>query len=131
MIQYLDDVLLISTDRELLAVEARGLASDPVTAGWKVSPKSHIDPKTSITWLGKTISGCDYSMTHAPKYLAQLLKGWLRLSYCTYMEKRARRVIGKILWAATPSRLPLPFLQGPMAWTTWAPLVLHIPLQRS
>ena len=27
----------------------------------------------------------------------------------------------KILWATTPSRLPLPFLQGPMAWTTWGP----------
>ena len=51
----------------------------------------------------------------------RLLKEWLRPCCCTYTEKRARRVIGKILWAATPSRLPVPFLQGPMAWTTWGP----------
>ena len=60
-------------------------------------------------------------MAQAPNYPAQVLKGSLRLSCCTYTKKRATRVIGKILWAATHSRLPPPFLQGPMAWTTWGP----------
>ena len=67
LIQYLDDVLLISTDRELLASQARGLASDLVSMGGKVSPKSDIVPKSSITWLGKIISGSDYSMAQAPR----------------------------------------------------------------
>ena len=52
--------------RDVLADEAKGLASDLVSAGWKGSPKSDIEPKTSITWLGKTISSSDLSLAQAP-----------------------------------------------------------------
>ena len=121
LIQYLDDVLLISTNPRCLRLEANQLAEDLSTAGWKVSPKSDLEPKTSVTWLGKTIDGATFSMAQAPTYLAQVIKGWVKLACRTYTEKRARRLVGKILWAATPSRQPLPFLQGPMAWTTWGP----------
>ena len=119
--QYLDDVLLISTNPLCLRLEANQLATDLSKAGWKVSPKSDLEPKTSVTWLGKTIDGATFSMAQAPTYLAQVIKGWVKLACRTYTEKRARRLVGKILWAATPSRQPLPFLQGPMAWTTWGP----------
>ena len=121
LIQYLDDVLLISTNPLCLSLEANQLATDLSKAGWKVSPKSDLEPKTSVTWLGKTIDGANFSMAQAPTYLAQVIKGWVKLACRTYTEKRARRLVGKILWAATPSRQPLPFLQGPMAWTTWGP----------
>ena len=104
LIQYLVDVLLVSVDPLVLGLEAQGLAADLKAAGWKVIPKAHLEPKTTITWLGKPIDDSRYSMSQAPTYLAQVVKGWVKLAYRTYTEKRARRLIGEILWAATPAR---------------------------
>ena len=86
-----------------------------------MSPKSVLEPISCIAWLGKKIDGRDFSMQQTHTYIAQTLKGWLHLACCTYIEEHLRRVIGKTLWAATPGRQALPFLQGPMAWPIWGP----------
>ena len=52
-------------------------------------------------------------------YIAQMVTMWLRLS--CYNEKRCRRLVGK----PAPSRLTLPFLQGPIAWSVWGPHTPH------
>ena len=60
-------------------------------------------------------------MQQTHTYLAQTLKGWLKLACCSYTEKRLRRVIRKVIWASAPGRQALPFLRGPMAWSIWGP----------
>ena len=95
------------------------------------SVTAHNASDTCITWLGKKIDGSDFSMQQTHTYLAHTLKGWLKLACCSYTKKRWCRVIGKIIWASTPGRQALPFLQGPMAWSIWAPHVLLTPPRTS
>ena len=121
LIQYLDDVVLVSTDSNVLRWDTRQLVEDLVEEGWVVSPKSVVEPSTSITWMGKTIKGESYEIQQSSVYIAQMVTMWLRLSCQGYSEKRCRRLVGKFLWAAAPGRLTLPFLQGPIAWSVWGP----------
>ena len=44
--------------------------------------------------------------------VSQVVKGWLKLPCCTYTEKRARRVVGEILWAVNPYRTAILYLKG-------------------
>ena len=89
LIQYLDDVLLASVSQRCCGVTLR-LARDLVQGGWVVSPKSALEPDTCVTWLGKKIDGSEFSMQQTHTYLAQTLKGWLKLACCSYTEKRLR-----------------------------------------
>ena len=54
LIQYLDDLLLISVDRAVLAEDAAALAADLRTAGWKVSPKSDLKPRLQSHGWGRS-----------------------------------------------------------------------------
>ena len=62
LIQYLDDVLLLSTDANVLRWDTKQLVPDLVEGGWVVSPKSVVEPSTSITWMGKSINGESYEI---------------------------------------------------------------------
>ena len=115
----MDDILLVSTDNNVLHWDTRQLVEDLVSGGWGVSPKSVIEPFTVITWMGKTINGASYEIQKSRVYIAQMVTMWLHLACQGYYEKRCKRLVGKLLWAAAPSRLTLPFLQGPIAWTVW------------
>ena len=117
LLQYLDDILLLSTDRHTLEWDTGKLVSDLVSAGWVVSPKSVTVPTTSLTWLGKELNGVDLSIQQSPVYLAQMVVMWLRLASTGYYVKRARRSVGKVLWASSPRTLVVPFMQWPVAWT--------------
>ena len=97
------------------------MVKDLVEGRWVVSPKSVVEPSTSITWMGKSISGESYEIQQSSVYIAQMGTMWLRLSCQDYGEKRCRRLVGKLMLEAAPSRLTLPFLQGPIAWSVWGP----------
>ena len=57
LIQYVDDVLLISADQERLRLETRLLTDELRTAGWVISAKSQVEPTADITWMGKHLNG--------------------------------------------------------------------------
>ena len=70
LIQYFDDILLVSTDKQLLAWDTDQLVRDMVQAGWMVSPKSITVPTSSLTWLGKVLDGTRLTIQQSPAYLA-------------------------------------------------------------
>ena len=110
LIQHLDDVMLASVFPAVLRSDTATLARDLMQGGWVVSPKSVLEPDACITWLGKKIDGSDFSMQQTHTYLAQTLKGWLKLACYSCTEKQLRRVIGKVIWVSAPGRQALPFL---------------------
>ena len=116
LIRYLDYIVLVSTDRHVLAWDTDKLVWDLIQAGWKVSPTSVTVPTSSLTWLGKIPDGTRLTIQQSPAYLAQMVAMWIRLACRGYYEKRGRRLVGKVLWAASPSRMVLPFMQGRTVW---------------
>ena len=120
-IQHLDDILLVFTDKPVLVWDTDHLVRDLVQAGWMVSPNSVTVPTMPLKWPGKVLNGTRLTIHQSPAYLAQMVAMWIRLACQGYYEKWGRRLVGKVLWAASPSRLVLPFLQGPIAWIVWGP----------
>ena len=104
----------------VLASETTELVRELVRVGWKVSPKSVTIPSHKITCMGKIIEGTAFSVRQSTASVAQMVGIRVRLSCQGYYEKHVCRLVGKIIWAAAPGRLVMPFLQGPIAWTTWA-----------
>ena len=61
LIQYVDDVLLISADQEHLRLETSLLTDELRAAGWIISAKSQVET-AHITWMGKHVDGSQYSL---------------------------------------------------------------------
>ena len=80
IIQYLDDILLVSTERKVLEWDTSQLVTDLIQAGWIVSPKFVTVPSTSLTWLGKVLDGTRLTIKQSPAYLAEMTAVWLRLA---------------------------------------------------
>ena len=57
LIQYVDDVLLVSADPQRLRLETSLLTDELRAAGWVISSKSQVEPTTNISWMGKRFDG--------------------------------------------------------------------------
>ena len=120
-IQYLDDVLMFSTDRGLLQQDSHGPAQSVERAGWIVSPKSELTPTPEIQWMGKRINGTDYTISPEPEYMASLLVVLVALLTKGYHQQRLQRRPGRILWASRPGNTTMPFLAGAYPWLQCPP----------
>ena len=96
-IQYLDDVLMFSTDRGQLQKDSQDLAQSLERAPWIASPKSELTPTPEIQWMGKRINGTDYTISPEAEYMASLLVGLVALLTKGYRQQRLRRLLGRVL----------------------------------
>lgn len=123
IIQYVDDILLVSMSRDVLERTTISTVATLEDAGWIMSPKSVVEPSCSVVWMGKDIEGSLLTIANRPSYVASLLGFWLRLATRGYSKKTLRRLVGKIIWATRPGRAAYPFLAGCFAWLRWGPEV--------
>ena len=121
LIQYVDDILLVSADPQRLYLETAMLADDLHEAGWIVSPKSQVIPATNVSWMGKEVRGDDYTPLQSAEYMATTTAMWIRLATKGYHHRTMRRLCGKLVWASRPGRGAMPFLSGALAWLNWGP----------
>ena len=121
LIQYVDDILLVSADPHRLYLETTMLAEDLHEAGWIVSPKSQVIPATNASWMGKELRGDEYTLLQSAEYMATTIAMWIRLATKGYHQRTMRRLCGKLIWASRPGRGAMPFLSGALAWLNWGP----------
>ena len=121
LIQYVDNVLLISADRQRLWLETSLLTDDLRTAGWVISAKSQVEPTTSITWMGKQFDGDHYTVTQSVEYMATATAMWVKLATKGYDQRTMRHLCGKLVWASRPGRGAMPLFSGALAWLNWGP----------
>ena len=121
LIQYVDDILLVSADPHRLHLETTMLGEDLHEAGWIVSPKSQVIPATDVSWMGKELRGDEYTLLQPAEYMATTIAMWIRLATKGYHHRTMRRLCGKLIWVSRPGRGAMPFLSGALAWLNWGP----------
>ena len=115
LVHYLDDVLLLSTDRGVLRTDTVDLAATLETGGWVVSRKSELEPAKRIHWMGKSINGVNHTICSDTGYLAALMTSWISLCTTGYTQHGLHRMLGRILRASRPSNTAMPFVAGAFA----------------
>ena len=121
IIQYVDDILLVAADRTALARCTHALARDLECQGWRVSPKSQLDPSMEVSWMGKDLHGGRHTIIQSANYMATVTALWVRLATHGYDARTMRRLCGKIIRASRPGRGAMPFMNGALAWLNWGP----------
>ena len=113
--QYLDNVLLFSTDRGVFQTDTVDLVETLTTGGWVVSPKSKVEPAARIQWMRNNIDGANHTICSDAGYLAVLMTSWISLSTTGYTQCRLCRILRRILWASQPGNTAMPFVAGAFA----------------
>ena len=120
-IQYLDDVLGVSTERTALRQHMRDVVEHLTAHNWVVSPKSVMEPDTTMDWVGKCLDGENHTIANGPRFMAASVAIWLRLATKGYDRQLLRRLLGKINWMLRPGRGAAPFLAGAYTWMLVGP----------
>ena len=82
-------------------------------AGFIISKKSDLTPKTSRLFVGKIVDSEGHAMQNPEATLAAALRGWLRAAVRIYTDsKLLRSLLGRLQWAARPVGAAGPFLPG-------------------
>ena len=121
LIQYGDDILLVSADPHHLYLGTTMLAEDLHEAGWIVSPKWQVIPTTDVSWMGKELRGDEYTLLQSAEYMATTIAMWIRLATKGYHHRTMRRLCGKLIWVSRPHRGAMPFLSRALAWLNRGP----------
>ena len=115
-IQYLDDVLGVSTEREALRQHVHEVADHLTANNWVVSPKSVMEPNTTMDWVGKCLDGKERTIANRPRFMAAPVAIRLRLATKGYDRQWLRRLLGKVNRMLRPGRGAAPFLAGAYTW---------------
>ena len=124
-LQYLDDILLFSTDREALHSFTSLMVRSLSSAGWILSQKSSTTPSPTIQWMGKDLDGSRCTISNSGSYAASMVVQWLLLATSGCSATRLRRLLGKLNWAVRPTLGAHPFLSGAYLWLHRGPRFSH------
>ena len=132
VLHYLDDFLLVGYGMDNVQGAARQFCELVRREGAIISPKSVLDPVSSIVWLGKhlVLLGQGQGVFVISEQWTALLGLWLRVALLPPSRKFARRVIGRISWSLRPQVGSCPFLAGwwyVMWGASYLPLPCHVP----
>ena len=121
LLHYLDDFLVIGFGAGNVRSAARRLVDLLSEEGAIISPKSILDPVSSITWLGKrlVLSGPNSGVFVLQDQWVVLVGLWLRIALFPLSQKFARRVIGRLSWALRPKVGVCPLLAGWWSHVAW------------
>ena len=101
---YLDDFILLSSDRCLLGSTTGRLKERIVRARFSVSAKSTLDPVQKLQALGKVVDLKERSIQVQPFVFLQFLVAWLRLATAGYSKRRLDKLLGTVQWHLRPRR---------------------------
>ena len=121
LIQYVDDILLVSADIGRLQTKTTMLMAKMRAADSVIGTKSQVEPTGQPTWTGKHLNGERYTLMRSAEYMATTTAMWFRLATKGYDHRTMRRLCGKLVWATRPGRGAMPFLAGSLAWLNWGP----------
>ena len=113
-VQYVDDILVYRLDRDRVREAGRKLWGLLESDGWLCSPKSQLEPSTTIDWMGKKLDGQSWSMRLSAGYVVGMVTLWIKLVTLGYSQKTLRRLLGKLAWVDRPSRETSPLTGGPL-----------------
>ena len=123
VVQYMDDILVVGPIKQHVQEQTDHLVRQFHANKWIVSPKSDLEPKHTITWMGKHLDGLCGTVSTGASYLVGIVVLWLNLCTRGYHCQPLRRLLGKLQWALRPGRGAAPFLAGPYAWLHRGPPV--------
>ena len=123
VIQYMDDILVVGPDKQHVQHQTDHLIHQFQTHRWVVSAKSDVDPKHTVTWMGKHFDGLRGVVATGTQYLVGVVVLWIKLGTRGYQSTLLQRLLGKLQWALRPGRGAAAFLAGPYAWLQQGPPV--------
>ena len=109
---YLDDVLILSRDRECMKSLGHRLACFLTAKGLRISIKSCLEPHQNVLWLGKMFDLAKGEVRNTDKMLTKCLGIAIKTACSPVSPKVAERVMGKMQWAFGPRQGVTLFLQG-------------------
>ena len=119
LVHYLDDFLLVFTDREVLREAGRVAVRALIEAGFLISPKSVLDPVPVASFLGKELDLRARQVRSHEQALLQLWAGWLRLAVGAGNDRHLQSFLGLLNWHVRPRGLGCPFAAGAYCWLRW------------
>ena len=123
VVQYMDDILVVDPIKQHVQEQTDHLVRQFHANKWIVSPKSDLEPKHTMTSMGKDLDGLRGTVSTGASYLVGIVVLWLNLCTRGYHCQPLRRHLGKLQWALRPGRGAAPFLAGPYAWLHRGPPV--------
>ena len=111
-LQYLDDVLILSRDRECMDSLGPRLAAFLMAKGLRISTKSCLKPYQNVLWLGKVFDPAKGEVRNTFKMLTKCLGIAIKAASSPVSPKVAERVTAKMQWAFGPRKGITLFLQG-------------------
>jgi hypothetical protein len=122
VVQYVDDILIIGFNKAKVAEATQHIIAIMIADGWLVSPKSEVEPKSRITWMGKQVDTDLRQVAPTPGSMVGTIVLWLKLAAKGYRVQWLARAIGKLHWMGRPGYGLGPFLAGATAWKLWGPV---------
>ena len=119
LVHYLDDFLLVFTDREVLREAGRSAVRALIEAGFLISPKSVLDPVPVASFLGKELNLATRQVRSHEQALLQLWVGWLRLAVGRGTDQHLQSFLGLLNWHVRPRGFGCPFAAGAYCWLRW------------
>ena len=119
LVHYLDDFLLVFTDREVLREAGRSAVRTLIEAGFLISPKSVLDPVPVASFLGKELNLATRQVRSHEQALLQLWVGWLRLAVGRRTDQHLQSFLGLLNWHVRPRGFGCPFAAGAYCWLRW------------
>ena len=110
---YLDNVLGADALKKRLRKAMRTVDSKLRRTGFIISPKSVLQPKRDLDFVGKQLRPRECEMAHKPGALAAALRAWLKALARKHVKvKTMLSTLGKVNWAVRPSGGAGLFLAG-------------------
>ena len=119
LVHYVDDFLLVFTDREVLREAGRSAVRALIEAGFLISPKSVLDPVPVASFLGKELELQARQIKSHEQAVLQLWAGWLRLAVGTGNDRHLQSFLGLLNWHVRPRGFGCPFVAGAYCWLRW------------
>ena len=119
LVHYLDDFLLVFTDREVLREAGRSAVRALIEAGFLISPKSVLDPVPVASFLGKELNLATRQVRSHEQALLQFWVGWLRLAVGMGPDQHHQSFLGLLNWHVRPRGFGCPFAAGAYCWLRW------------
>ena len=94
LLHYLDNFLLVFTDREVLREAGRAAVRALIEAGFLISPKSVLDPVPVASFLGKELDLQTRQIRSHEQALLQLWAGGLRLAVGAGTDRHLQSFLG-------------------------------------
>ena len=98
ILHYLDDFMVLSFDKALVAEVTASLVKLLVDKGFLISPKSVLAPVRSLAWLGKQCDLVSGSISNLGGAMAVAVAKRLVLAPGLCTRKRVQNAFGKLRW---------------------------------